>query len=154
VELHTSIAGLRDGLRVMTEQSEAEGHRVFGGGYWMFLDYLLEHGQGFTGRPLPRRYVRRQPKACYYNAWKLVRGSKTLRYVEGQCARIDLAIPIDHAWAIDAGGEIVDPTLADPGRCEYYGVIFDTAELPAKYDTRETPLQHRVRIEIEKKHAC
>lgn len=142
----------RDAYKMLATRAVTEGKRLIGGDYWRLLDHILIHGQPFTGQKLPSRYRRRPMKACYYNAWELVRSSKTLRYVEGKCASARLPFPFDHAWAIDSRDRVIDPTLRDnasngqaiPDTYEYFGVIFSRDQLPNRYDELVTPLQKRV----------
>ena len=71
-----------------------------GNGAWLLYDFLLRYGKLYGGEALPKRYVRRTPKACFYNARQLVFASKNLEYCEGYVCRLSLPIPIHHAWAV------------------------------------------------------
>jgi hypothetical protein len=148
VEIQTLIAWEMSAMRFLAEQSEKEGKILLGGGYWRLLDYLLKHGQPFKGQALPRRYVRRAPKACFYNSWQLARRSTRLRYVEGRAMGSDFGFAFDHAWTTDRYGYVVDPTLRDPATYQYYGIIFEQSELPLKYNVCQTPLQKLVTEKI------
>jgi hypothetical protein len=90
---------------------------------WLLYDFLLRYGKVYEGKPFPKRYVQRTPKACFYNARGLVLAAKGLEYCEGFVARIDLPIPIHHAWAVREE-TVIDPTLRDPEKCEYLGISF------------------------------
>ena len=86
------------------------------------IRFFEKHGQdwtpaSFTGERMPR-------KACFSNAlhYALDNG---LRYVEGVAIRI---APIHHAWCVDAGGTVVDPTWDRPEDCAYKGIAFDAAD--------------------------
>lgn len=91
---------------------------------WLLYDFLLRYGKLYGGEPLPRRYVRRMPKACFYNARELVIRAKGLTYCEGYAMRASLPLPIHHAWAVK-GETVIDPTWSDPEKCEYLGITFD-----------------------------
>jgi hypothetical protein len=95
-----------------------------GNAAWLLYDFVLRYGKVYGGEPLPKRYIRRAPKACFYNARGLVLAAKGLEYCEGYVLRADLGIPIHHAWAVKAG-KVIDPTLRDPENCEYLGITFD-----------------------------
>ena len=79
---------------------------------WLMYDFVLRYGKLYGGEPLPKRYVQRLPKQCFYNARGLVVRAKGLAYCEGYVIRIDLPISIHHAWAIK-DGKVIDPTLRD-----------------------------------------
>jgi hypothetical protein len=96
---------------------------------WEFYDFMLTHGTFWKGSSLPKRYVRRMPKQCFYNARQLVRRSKALKYCEGIACRPDLALPVHHAWAVDTDHRVIDPTWDKPETCEYLGIIFDRCYL-------------------------
>lgn len=103
-----------------------------------FSDFLLRNGRAFKGRMLPDgRYRMRMPRMCYWNTYRLVVRSKTLRYCEGYVATSACAmIPIQHAWAIDKHDQVVDVTLQDwktgesqSGLAEYFGIVFERKHL-------------------------
>jgi hypothetical protein len=92
-------------------------------GAWLMYDIVLKLGQLYPGRALPRRYVKRMPKACFYNARTLVRNSDTLRYCEGYAMADEFHFLFEHAWAIDRMGRIVDPTLNGPEGYNFFGIV-------------------------------
>lgn len=112
-----------------------DGFKSLGAGV-SFDDFVLRNGRSFPGRPLPARYRVRLPKMCYWNTYRLVARSKTLRYCEGYVGRKDLPIPIQHAWAIDRHDQVVDVTLQDwetgesnSHLAEYFGIVFEREHL-------------------------
>jgi len=112
---------------VLTQQRDQ--WKLLGAGAWIFYDFVLRHGQAYDGIPLPRRYAKRTPKACFYNARQLVRGSRTLTYCQGYAMNNTLVFPFEHAWALDARGRVIDPTLAEPDQYQYYGIALERSWL-------------------------
>jgi hypothetical protein len=96
---------------------------------WEFYDFMLTYGTFWKGSSLPKRYVRRTPKQCFYNGRQLVRRSKALKYCEGIACRPELPLPVHHAWAIGVDHRVIDPTWDRPETCEYLGIIFDRSLL-------------------------
>lgn len=86
--------------------------------------FLLDHGKSYAVGPDTFAGPRMTPKECYSNATELVLDRPDdLTYVEGKV--LCHGIPIDHAWAVDANGVVMDPTLTDPNRItDYFGVPF------------------------------
>jgi len=87
-------------------------------------DFLLRHGSFYTPTALPQEVTRGIMKACYHNAFRLAARRKSLRFVEGVAVGI---IPVDHAWCVNARGEVIDPTWEDATSGErakraYFGV--------------------------------
>lgn len=103
--------------------------RQAGAGAWLFYDFVLAQGRYYPGQCLPRRYRRRQPKACFFNARSLVLGSKRLRYCEGFAMSLRLGIPFEHAWALSPDDEVIEPTLTDANLYQFFGLPFDRAWL-------------------------
>ncbi len=73
---------------------------------------------------------------CYYNCQHIVLDLKPYRYCDGFVFNEKFAIPIKHAWLLDAEGHVVDPTLAlqeDFGSGdlvrEYFGVEIERERL-------------------------
>ena len=93
---------------------------------------VLELGQPWEPAPLPKGVRRGQMKACYENAARLVARRPALRYVEGYAIpQIDdfRGIAVQHAWAVDPEGRVVDPTWPEPERSAYVGLVFPTQDL-------------------------
>jgi hypothetical protein len=92
---------------------------------WVLQEFILRHGRECVAQPLPRRFRKRIPKACYWNAQALVKqvGGR-LAYCEGYVTLPKCPILILHAWALDDHDRVIDPTIGEPGRSEYFGVPF------------------------------
>jgi len=74
-------------------------------------------------------------KECYRNAAQLAIDHDGMTYVEGYASGI---IPVQHAWCVDHGGRVVDPTWDDQGEPHYFGVAFDTGFVMYEADRTET----------------
>jgi hypothetical protein len=96
--------------------------RLLGAGIWVAYDFILAHGQFYQGQKLSGRYRRRAPKACFYNARRLVLAAKRLVYCEGYAMGTQLPFPFEHAWAIDSAGRVIDPTLRGPQDYQFFGI--------------------------------
>lgn len=97
-----------------------------------FEALILEIGQPWLARQLPRTIRPGTPKLCYHNAERLVRRSRgRLRYVEGFALGPNSPLPVAHAWAADEQDRVVDPTWIAPDRSAYYGVEIPLASLTA-----------------------
>jgi hypothetical protein len=112
--LKENLTSLRDAFK-----------QIGGNGAWLLYDFVLRYGKTYRGGPLPKRYVRRIPKACFYNARRLVLAAKGLEYCEGYALRAKVPLPIHHAWAVKGGETVIDPTWSEPEDCEYLGITFD-----------------------------
>jgi hypothetical protein len=63
------------------------------------------------------------PKNCYGNAASAVDAYSNLFYCEGYALGI---IPFEHAWLVDAEGNVIDPTMkAKHAPTAYFGVAFN-----------------------------
>jgi hypothetical protein len=82
---------------------------------------VLRNGQFYRPQPLPAEYKRGKIKECFYNAYKLS-WNKNLTYVEGFAN--GALVPVQHAWCVDAAGNVIDNTWPDCGTV-YYGVALD-----------------------------
>lgn len=71
-------------------------------------DFLLEHGERFEPRPLPREYEHLEPNKCFWNALvtAVVDG---LDYVEGFTLS-HFGDAYLHAWNVDEDGHVVERT--------------------------------------------
>jgi len=85
--------------------------------YRSMYHFLIENGQFFRD-PKEKKFHYKK-KECYYNTYKMVSENPELKYVEGFAMSI---IPIEHAWAVDPKGYVVDPTWDDGSA--YFGVVF------------------------------
>lgn len=88
-----------------------------------FASFLLKHGQQWTPAALPPTIKRMTMKLCFFNAAKLAMKHKELTYVEGFGNCI---IPVQHAWCVDAKGNVIDPTWEKPEEATYFGIPFKT----------------------------
>lgn len=121
--LRENLTDLRDNFKMLG-----------GNAAWLLYDFVLRYGKPYLAATLPKRYVRRMPKACFYNARTLVLRAKGLEYCEGYALRPNLGLPMHHAWAVK-GETVIDPTWSEPETCEYLGITFDRAYLtyPLRY---------------------
>lgn len=92
-----------------------------------FATLQLDHGRTYPVGERTFAGGRMQPKMCYRNAGLLALDDASLTYVEGFTTTI--GIPIEHAWCIDAEGEVIEPTLKPGGANAYFGVPFRTSFL-------------------------
>ena len=93
-----------------------------------FLAYLRAAGaRDWTPAPLPCGAERGVPKSCFMNATHALLADGGLDYCEGVGFTPGLPFGFLHAWAVDADGNVVDPTWNEPERCRYYGVRYDRA---------------------------
>ncbi len=84
---------------------------------------VVRYGRDFIPAPKPKNIRWGNPKACFDNAFELM--NDDLIYCEGY------AIPnignvvheMDHAWCVDAEGNVIDNTWRTPGLA-YFGIPF------------------------------
>ena len=69
------------------------------------------------------------PNECFRNAAHEALSNRNLRYVEGYIWSHDVPLLIHHAWVLHANGRWADPTLREPEKYSYYGVVFDSGSL-------------------------
>lgn len=104
-------------------RAHVEGFDRLIGGKNLIYKTLLEKGEMFRGRKLPKAYKTGEPKNCFENALKLASSTLPwLYYVEGLAFRKGLNVPLFHAWAADDSLRVVDPTWTRPEDCVYFGV--------------------------------
>ena len=77
-----------------------------------------------VGQPRPKGVRRGTPKECFANAANLVTSRTDLFYMEGFCMGDSIPLPFHHAWAVDAAHRVIEPTLEDPTKYRYLGVLF------------------------------
>lgn len=112
----------------------AEAFKQLNASLWKVYDLILRKGSYYAGRELPVKYRKREPKRCFYNSRQLVLRSSSLVYCEGYCVGNDICVMFHHAWAVDNKGQVVDTTLANPEKYEFFGIVFDRSEIrPRKY---------------------
>ncbi|MCK3776864.1 hypothetical protein MZK49_08955 [Ensifer sesbaniae] len=71
-------------------------------------------------------------KQCFDNATQVVilrlaAGDSSVRYAEGYAMDAELAIPMQHAWLVDADNKVIDPTWRDVADNLYFGIVFETS---------------------------
>lgn len=90
----------------------------------VFSAFKVQLSVPFKAAPLPASIERGEMRMCYQNASLLAMYRDDLTYVEG-FAHCGL-IPVEHAWCVDAQGNVIDPTWDNPEECQYLGVPFKT----------------------------
>jgi len=102
------------------QQSEQPTHQQL---KYNCYSIVVRYGREFTPVRKPKGIRWGKQKECYDNAFKLM--DDDLIYCEGY-AIPDLAsvvLPADHAWCVDADGNVIDNTWRTPG-IAYYGIPF------------------------------
>jgi hypothetical protein len=99
----------------------AKQHKFTPSPVHVFLD---QHGVEFNTIAATRGHKRRASE-CYANSANLMLTRSDLRYVEGIAIGKD-GFGIEHAWVIDAAGEVIDVTLDEPANYSYFGVAMDS----------------------------
>ncbi len=88
-----------------------------------FYAFLRDNGRSFSITENTFSGPRMEQHMCYKNATELVRTNKKLFYCQGLVSVY--GVPIDHAWACNERGEVIEPTLIDKGHIiEYFGIPF------------------------------
>lgn len=85
--------------------------------------FIKAHGKEFTSIA-SKSPVKGKMKECYMNAYQLATHRDGYTYVEGMATTEKVPIPLDHAWCVDAHGDVVDPTWNEGNA--YFGVPFKT----------------------------
>lgn len=85
---------------------------------------ILQYGKAYKPQELPSNYKRARTKECFKNAWDLVDNNDELTYVEGYALLDFIDLPIQHAWAIDRNGNVIDNTWSKAGT-SYIGIPFN-----------------------------
>jgi hypothetical protein len=98
-------------------------------------DFVLQHGQWFDLRPLPRSVPRGAAKHCFHNAAALGM-NRGLRYFEGYAV---IYFPVPHAWNADAQGQLIDTTWKNEGKA-YFGVEFEVGKAYQSIWKMEAPM--------------
>lgn len=82
--------------------------------------YTLHRGVYCKPAPLPSNIRKGKMGHCYSTAGELaLSNTDELIYVEGYAMGI---FPLQHAWCINAAGEVIDPTWDTPDNCAYFGI--------------------------------
>ncbi|MGO7301377.1 hypothetical protein ACC718_32745 [Rhizobium ruizarguesonis] len=64
---------------------------------------------------------------CFNNATAYALERDDIYYVEGYAIDADLPAPVQHAWLVNAVGEVVAPTWDDSRDHVYFGIAFERA---------------------------
>ena len=86
-------------------------------------DFLLQHGRWFAPLPWSHPGKEGRLKECYKHSLLLSSSYEGLHYVEGSALAPGLPIVLDHAWAADLEGSLVDGVWLNKGQA-YLGVYF------------------------------
>ena len=82
--------------------------------YHSYEDLVLREGTTYTRLGSTKGHPMGVPKRCYANATRLVDGNPgRLTYVEGFAMSGEVGIAVEHAWAVDGAGSVVDTTWPD-----------------------------------------
>ena len=96
--------------------------------------YVQEHGVAMQAIPLPAGVQRGNPNECFKNASIVLiesrtSGSQEYKYCEGIVERKDEpGVSMLHGWLVNKQGQAVDPTLDDPTKWNYHGVVYSWKE--------------------------
>ena len=119
------------GNKIDVQNTKIFGDNLEGLDEKAFRDYLQKNGTSMEGQKCPEFYGKGEPNRCFDNATDLVLDSqldaKPLRYCEGLVEfKREPGNSVLHAWAVDAGGNVIDNTLGMKAEnCIYNGVIYD-----------------------------
>jgi hypothetical protein len=97
-----------------------------------FASFVLTHGREWRASPFDLPFGKGPPRACYQNSHAMLfadlcrKRPAGLTYVEGYACSGAVGFPFvtEHAWLVDADGNVVDPTWDDPEHSAYFGVPF------------------------------
>lgn len=96
------MKSLRQTLKVFLEDSAARGDHI--------ASLALEFGLPWARADLPDDIQKGQVGRCFWHAFQLaLQHPERFTYVEGYAFN-GRPIPIHHAWCVDKGGNVVDPT--------------------------------------------
>lgn len=85
--------------------------------------FVLKNGYPYTANDKTYEGKKGKPQQCYKNALEDALAHPDRNYVEGFVSVH--GVPIQHAWTVDASGQIFDSTLKDGKAVDgYYGVPF------------------------------
>lgn len=85
----------------------------------VYYDFLLAHGVGYLPGPNTFDSPRLERHNCFGNSLHHAIDND-LTYVEGKV--FIYGCPLDHAWCVDADGNVIDTTAEGKGINGYYGV--------------------------------
>jgi hypothetical protein len=99
--------------------------------YHSYGDFVEKNGRWYLPpetAELPEGIEAGEPRMCFYNALMCIMAQANddlgLTYVEGFGATGVVEWGTPHAWLVDKGGRVYDPTWGDKGTA-YWGVAFD-----------------------------
>lgn len=92
--------------------------------YHPFERLILDHGQEWIGKPLKPKAKKKKAKACFQNSLELALWDTNFTYCEGFALSKSLAIPIHHAWVLEAG--VVQDYTWNHEDTVYFGCAFKT----------------------------
>ena len=119
------------GNKIDVQNTKIFGDNLEGLDEKAFRDYLQKNGTSMEGQKCPEFYGKGEPNRCFDNATDLVLDSQLdaepLRYCEGLVEfKSEPGNSVLHAWAVDAGGNVIDNTLGMKAEnCIYNGVTYD-----------------------------
>lgn len=83
------------------------------------------HGRLFLPcRKKPGWLLMGPKRACFNNETAYAISRDDVFYAEGYAIEPGLPIPVQHAWLVDASGEVLDPTWDDTRDHVYFGIAF------------------------------
>lgn len=89
--------------------------------------FLVDHGDEYRGRQLPKTYRRGPDRMCFMTCANLAIHNRRVTYVEGFGAIKSLGnLPMHHAWCLDEKGRVIEPTWQDWREITYVGIKIDT----------------------------
>lgn len=97
--------------------------------YGSMEEFVLNEGSEMHLTSRKPRLAKMTPKECYRNAASLAIAHPTYTYVEGFAMQRKLPLALQHAWVVNAKGEVLDPTWGWREGTAYLGVKFDTEDL-------------------------
>ena len=90
--------------------------------------FIQENGAPFTVNEKTFAGKRGPMKMCFMNSAKAAMDNPELTYVEGYITM--MGVPLEHAWTVDASGQVFDPTIRATDKIGgYFGVPFNTKYL-------------------------
>ncbi|WP_139015579.1 hypothetical protein [Ensifer aridi] len=97
-----------------------EGEKTFGPS-----TALVRYGREFPViAPKPGWLRMGEKRNCYNTATTYAVTRSDIFYVEGYAFEPELPFPVQHAWLVDANGQVIDPTYEDTTDHVYFGIAF------------------------------
>lgn len=99
---------------------QTEGEKTFGAS-----TALIRYGRRFTVIAAKPSWLRMGEKRnCFNTATAYAVTRNDIFYVEGYALEPELPFPVQHAWLVDANGQVIDPTYEDTTDHVYFGIPF------------------------------